>query len=761
MEYFLSKLNDREFESLGGDIISKYLNLNVEKFKAGKDGGVDGRFWINNKEGIIQCKHYCKTGYSGLISVLKGTEVGKVHKLKPKKYIFITSIPLSRDNKKEISNIFSPYIKSEKDVWGENDINDFLSKKENQDIVEKNYKLWITSTQVLDILYNNAIKGRSECTLKEIESHNQKYVITENHVKGLEILKNKNVIIITGDPGIGKTTLANNLALYYIANGFEFCDIEESISEAESLFREKEKKKIIFYCDDFLGSNMYDAISNKRDSHIVNFINRVKSDKSKRFILTSRTNILTKAISLSHQFQNKQIRNDEFLLQISNLTAIDKAFILYNHIYHSNIKDSYVEEIYKGKRYKEIVKHKNFNPRIIEHITDNNRITAIDSTQYWDYIIEKLNFPEDIWNDFFQNQIDDSVRVLTLLTVFNGSLIDEDELRRSYSSYKRNFNVISKDNTDNSFNAIRRLASQSLLNRNQSYKEVFYYSLFNPSIGDYVLKTYIEDIDLVICLLQSLGSLSSLNFISSLNINKKISKKDIQEIQIKLLNYFGEEKLENKEWDYLLLLCNLDLENKQTKRFLKKIIEKISNEIDSGGGRLYELLKILLKLKEDDSIELNSYSFLTNFIQGRAIDDIDIEYLLKLITEFNIKEEDPIIEIIEDAVNNFLLDEVDKDTGSIDVDRYFIYNREEGDVDYDYSGIKSELDLLIDSIISKYEFINNSKLNIDYDYIISNIDKDKIFENYLESICDYDEDYRGEGTSYSDSDYNIEAIFER
>jgi len=82
---------------------------------------------------------------------------------------------------------------------------------------------------------------------------------------------------------------------------------------------------------------MYDAISNKRDSHIVKFINRIKSDSSKKFILTSRTNILTKAISLSHQFQNNNITEDEFLLTINNLTELDKAKILYNHIYHSNL----------------------------------------------------------------------------------------------------------------------------------------------------------------------------------------------------------------------------------------------------------------------------------------------------------------------------------------------------------------------------------------------------------------------------------------
>ena len=206
MEYDYSKLNDREFEILAATVIEKEHSIKVEIFKSGRDGGVDGRFWIGDKkEGIIQCKHYFATPYSQLISKLKNEELDKVKKLNPSKYIFITSKALSRINKKEILNIFKPYIQTERDIWGKEDLNLFLSKKENQDVVERNYKLWITSTSVLDILINNAIKGRSQFTIRDIEEKSFRYVVTENHNKGLKILEENNVIILTGEPGIGKT----------------------------------------------------------------------------------------------------------------------------------------------------------------------------------------------------------------------------------------------------------------------------------------------------------------------------------------------------------------------------------------------------------------------------------------------------------------------------------------------------------------------------------------------------------------------------
>jgi hypothetical protein len=107
MEYDFSKLNDREFEALGASVIGKILNKRIETFKAGKDEGVDGRFWIGRKkEGIIQCKHYIETTYNKLISKLESEEVAKVNKLNPSKYIFITSKQLSRLNKQRIKKIF-------------------------------------------------------------------------------------------------------------------------------------------------------------------------------------------------------------------------------------------------------------------------------------------------------------------------------------------------------------------------------------------------------------------------------------------------------------------------------------------------------------------------------------------------------------------------------------------------------------------------------------------------------------------------------
>lgn len=765
MEYDFSKLNDREFETLGASIVEKLLKKRVEKFKAGRDGGVDGRFWIGkNKEGIIQCKHYVETPYNTLISKLKSEEVNKVKKLNPTRYIFITSKKLSRLNKEEIKTIFHPFIEREDDVFGYEDLNDFLSKKKNQDVVEQNLKLWITSTVVLDIIYNNAIKGRSESTIREIQENTYKYAVTENHKKGLKILNKSNVIILTGEPGIGKTTLADNLALYFTAKGFEFCDIEENISEAESLFREKEKKKILFYCDDFLGSNLYDAINNKRDSHIVKFINRIQKDNSKKFILTSRTNILNKAYSLSHKFQNGKIRDNEFLLKVENLTKLDKAKILYNHIYHSNLSKEYIDQIYEDKRYRDIINHRNFNPRIIEFILDNIRVGNISSKDYWKYIKKNLEEPEEIWADYFQNQTDDCVRALTFLTVYNNGKISEEVLRNAYNTFLKIHPVNLGDYSDKSFEAVRKLVTKSLLNRNQIDEKEYEYVLFNPSITDFVLTTYAGESELISNIVKSLKTETSIKFIDSLSQSKKINSQSFSKIQESLFDYFFEQKIREDSWDFLILITYLDLFNPKLNKKIEQFLLNLTNAKNPYGKNLFELILILTEF--EPKIALDNFEFLYNFIE-EALDEDALKSLLNFIDEFNI-DDSYVLSQVENHIELYLDDVINNSDLGIDfIGHMNQYHYPDGEpvYEFDISAIESEL---YESLNSYLEDFNESVLEIiefDTSKIVSSIDIEEMAQSHLENYDgpDYEREHGPSGRSYDNysSQDDIDNLFER
>ncbi|MDO7923180.1 restriction endonuclease [Enterobacter asburiae] len=59
--YDFRALNDQEFERLTIDLLGRREGLLIERFKPGKDGGIDGRFYKSGTV-IIQVKHYVKEG---------------------------------------------------------------------------------------------------------------------------------------------------------------------------------------------------------------------------------------------------------------------------------------------------------------------------------------------------------------------------------------------------------------------------------------------------------------------------------------------------------------------------------------------------------------------------------------------------------------------------------------------------------------------------------------------------------------------------
>jgi len=94
--YDFSTLNDKEFEQISKDLLNAKFNLNLQSFKSGKDKGIDLRYSTkkNNNSIIVQAKHYSNSKYSDLKYVIKHKELDKVKKLKPKRYILVTSLDL-------------------------------------------------------------------------------------------------------------------------------------------------------------------------------------------------------------------------------------------------------------------------------------------------------------------------------------------------------------------------------------------------------------------------------------------------------------------------------------------------------------------------------------------------------------------------------------------------------------------------------------------------------------------------------------------
>lgn len=491
-DYDFRPLNDKEFEIFCADLIGDREGKSFDRFKPGKDGGVDGRFFATNgSEVVLQCKHWLNTPTKQLVQRLINEERPKLDKLKPGRYIIAVSNPLSRADKNAIYRAFSPYLLSEDDILGQENLNDLL--KQRPVIERRHYKLWLHTTSVLAHILNNAIFGRSEFSLSEIVESSSRYVVTDNHAGALKILQSLGIVIITGEPGVGKTTLANHLCLHYVTEGYQYLKIDDDIREAESIF-DSDTKQIIYF-DDFLGSNYLDALRG-HEGGITLFMRRVAANKNKRLVLTSRSTILNQGKQLIASLEHQNIQRNEYELRINLLTDFDKAKILYNHIWHSGLSSEYIEELYCDKRYRIIISHRNFNPRLISYITDPGRLTNCQSNRYWKYIAASLTNPAQVWENPFTAQQDDFCRAIILLVVLNGHPILENVLADAYHRYlslPENTNLHGR--RDYLLNI--KLLTGSFLNRLLAPLSQATIELFNPSIADYVLARYSGDVNAV------------------------------------------------------------------------------------------------------------------------------------------------------------------------------------------------------------------------------------------------------------------------
>lgn len=266
--YDFNILSPFEFECFSRDILIKREGLEFKNFADGRDGGIDLRYCSpTNGTIIVQAKRY--KDYTSLFSTLK-KEVVKVKKLNPDRYIIVTSVDLTANNCDEIKTIFDPYIKSESDILGKQDLNKLLSRYPE---VELHYfKLWLASTDVLETFLNKKVVNQSKFQLEIINECVRTYVMNPSFSEALDILDKNRYVVISGVPGIGKTTLARLLVFYFLTKGGydKFYYVPSNIDDAYNVF-DKDSKQVFFF-DDFLGNTRFVATEKNFDAKFIDFV---------------------------------------------------------------------------------------------------------------------------------------------------------------------------------------------------------------------------------------------------------------------------------------------------------------------------------------------------------------------------------------------------------------------------------------------------------------------------------------------------------
>lgn len=480
--YDFTTLSPLDFEHLVRDLLQGELGIHLESFKAGRDGGIDLRYAPDARRSlIVQCKHYAASGYSTLFRHLKVDELPKVKRLRSTRYILATSVALTPDSKDRLRRLFRPYVRSPGDIFGRDDLNNLLGKQ--PDVERAHLKLYLSTVVTLERVLHADVYNRSSRRLREAYDLSQVYVPNESFGKALKILEETSVCIITGTPGIGKTTLAFMLVLYYAARGFEFVDITSDVSEVDAVGPDRARRVYLF--DDFLGqTSIVEKLAQNADDRLVRFIRHAQRRPDIRFILTTRDYILQHARHVYEKLDRAALEPLRFMLDMTPYTAAVRAQILYNHLHFSDIPDDYKSAICRKEVYDRIIRHPNYNPRLIEKTIRLPMAKTGSREEFVASFFRILSTPDELWRHPFEHQLDEYAQRLLLVLATLPLEVDLRDFKTAADSFTRSHGQW--------VDTLRLLEGTFLrfeVVPNTDGSTITLASLHNPSLRDYLLGT--------------------------------------------------------------------------------------------------------------------------------------------------------------------------------------------------------------------------------------------------------------------------------
>lgn len=399
---FHQALEPGEFEKFACAMMSVREHVTLKRFGEGQDGGVDGCYRDDSGQLVLQAKRLSLTGKT-LLAALR-PEVEKAKRLDGKRYILVLSCSLSPELEVRILEMFDGCIVSEQDIVTKDDLNGYLESPQYHSVELAFPKLWLAGSAVLEeLLRKNSNHGsyqRMKTHMMRIQRASEVFVETGCFKKAVDILEERRRIILSGEPGVGKTVHAYCLAKYFATwRGYDQIWVVDSISNIYDLI--DEEKKQIFIVDDFWGKIRFSEknLGINPEKSLVELLEDVEWRKNLMVIITTREFVLQQGLRVFSEIDDVCVR-EKLVVNVEEYTMTQKAKILFRHLHASNLEWPYVKAIYEMRD--SFIRYAHYTPRAVEYYLNHVPYKEKTPVDYAKGLLHYMVRPCDFWNNIYR-----------------------------------------------------------------------------------------------------------------------------------------------------------------------------------------------------------------------------------------------------------------------------------------------------------------------------------------------------------------------
>lgn len=394
-DYTFHTLSDSDFEYFVCDLLNAEMKLDLHSYPAGRDQGIDLlQEFENGTRVVVQCKHYVRSDKSKLLKEIE-KELSKNGYKGANRYILVTSSPVTALTESDIMRLLRI---PQQDVWGPRRLNEVLAR--HPDVERWHYKLWLSSSGVLTSIINAGSWNRSLAMIEAATERAKYWVETPAYRLAFDLLERRGNLILTGQPGVGKTYLAEFMCLQQARLGWQVIYVAGGLGQAWQLLSPDDTRQLFFYPDP-IGEADLSPTAQQDASAIRDFMAMIarRRDQNKRLIITTPTEVFKRAAQSGSGSLRRLADDQPSQLEISlgDWNQETRKQVLLNHLQFAGLSWDERRNVELDRRTISVVRHPSFNPRLIEMVCEQftSDTTAEDALVS---LRDALATPESVWN---------------------------------------------------------------------------------------------------------------------------------------------------------------------------------------------------------------------------------------------------------------------------------------------------------------------------------------------------------------------------